>query len=96
MPPTGTKPSAPRSLVATPTGGGNVSLSWLPPTSGTVTGYRIYRGTGFGTPVLVATVGNLLSLAQAGVPLGLLSYQVTAYNSAGESVASNRVYLIVR
>ena len=96
VPPTGARPSAPRNLVVMPAGGGAVNLSWQAPLTGPVTGYRIYQGTGFGTPVLVATVGNVLSSTRTGVPLGLMSYYVTASNAAGESVASNRVYVIVR
>jgi hypothetical protein len=92
----GVKPSAPRSLTVSQPSPGSVRLAWQPPTTGTVTGYRVYRGTGVGTPVLQATVGNVLSVVRTGEPLGIVSYHVTAYNAAGESVASNRVWWVVR
>ncbi len=95
-PPTTTVPSAPRSLTVSAPGGGTVKLSWLPPTTGPVTGYRIYRGSGFNTPTLIATVGNVTSFTQTGTPTGLASYYVRAVNEAGEGPASNRVFTVVR
>lgn len=95
-PPPATKPSAPRSLTYNQPANGTVVLSWQPPTAGPVTGYKIYRSTMFGTATLVATVGNVTSFTNTGVTATLLSYYVTAYNAAGESVASNRIYFFAR
>ena len=96
LPPTTARPSAPRSLVGTQPASRTVALSWLAPTSGPVTGYRVYRGTGFNTPALVASVGTVTSFTDTGVPFGLVSYYVTAYNGAGEGPASNRLWMSIR
>ena len=92
----GVLPSAPRNLLVNPVGGATVNLSWLPPTTGPVTGYRIYRGTGLNTPALLATVGNVTSFTDVGAPIGIVSYYVRAVNGAGEGPASNRFYTVVR
>jgi hypothetical protein len=96
VPPSTARPSAPQNLTTVQPATGSVTLRWLAPASGPVTGYKVYRGFGFGTPVLVATLPNVTSFTNVGVPLGLGSYYVTAYNAAGEGPASTRVWLFVR
>ncbi|MFI0422008.1 cellulose binding domain-containing protein [Spongiactinospora sp. 9N601] len=76
------KPGAPTVSGVT---GDSISLSWSA-SSGTVTGYRVYEGTavratGSGT---TATIGSLGSCETH-------TYTVKAYNSAGESPASEPV-----
>lgn len=80
-----TAPGAPSNLRATGTTSTSISLAWNA-SSGTVTGYRVYEGstvkaTATGTS---ATVSGLAADSSH-------TYTVKAYNSAGESGASNAV-----
>jgi hypothetical protein len=90
-----TVPSAPRTLTAKSAGTG-VTLKWLAPTSnggGTITGYRVYRGSSStsGTPIATVSAGAL-SFVDTTAPRKATSYYwVTAINVAGESPKSNVV-----
>ncbi|MCC5581232.1 cellulose binding domain-containing protein [Microtetraspora sp. AC03309] len=76
------KPGAPSVTGAT---NGSISLSWGA-SSGTVTGYRVYEGTTERASVsgTSATITGLATCSSH-------TYTVTAYNSAGESAASDSV-----
>ena len=88
-------PSAPQSLAASPNLAAGVGLTWQPPAvQGTfpVTGYRIYRGTGGGTPTPLVTVGNVLAFTDASVANGTTyRYRVSAISAAGEGASSTEV-----
>jgi hypothetical protein len=90
QPPSGaTAPSAPQGLVARQPGvGRGVVLAWEAPTSGPVTGYRIYRGTSPYTQALLAEVGNVLGYSDSSAGPALYFYRVTAFNAAGEGSSS--------
>jgi fibronectin type 3 domain-containing protein len=90
-PPTGARPSAPQALLATqPAVGSGVVLSWQPPASGPVTGYRVYRSTSPFALGFLAGVGNVTQYNDTTAAPGVLYYYtVTAVNSAGEGPASN-------
>jgi hypothetical protein len=79
---------------AQPVVGSGVLLTWQAPTSGTVTGYRIYRGTSPLTQTLVATVTNGLGYTDVSAGRLVYYYRVTAFNAAGESPASSLVAMI--
>ena len=87
---TGTAPSAPTGLVATP-GNGSVALTWT--ASAGATSYSIYRGTASGaegtTPVGTSASN---SFTDTGLTNGTTYYyKVTASNSAGTSAQSSEV-----
>ena len=80
-------PSAPTTLRATSVYGG-LKLSWkAPTTTGTATllGYKIYRGLGTATPVLIGTSTTTSFTDTSVVANQQYRYYVTAYSSAGES-----------
>jgi fibronectin type III domain protein len=82
-PPAPTAPSAPQNLTAT-AGNTSVTLSWQPPSSGTVTYYTVHRSSG--SDVSVTTT----SYTDSGLTNGTTyTYSVTATNSVGTSPASN-------
>ena len=74
-------PSQPGSLTATPLDSSRISLSWSASSDNSaVSGYRIYRGGG-----LVATVGTT-SYTDSGLSASTTySYQVVAYDAAGNT-----------
>ena len=87
-------PDTPRSVRAIDAGGGNVTLAWQAPLTGTAygdaaTGYVIYRsanGFGFGDPILL---GNVTAYTLTGVPVGETRYfRIAATNAGGESMPS--------
>ncbi|MDQ4068903.1 MAG: fibronectin type III domain-containing protein [Actinomycetota bacterium] len=83
-------PSAPRSLSARqPTVGGGIALSWEPPTSGPVTGYRIYRGTSPYAQALLTSVGNVQGYSDVTAGPTIYYYRVAAYNAAGDGPLSS-------
>ena len=85
-------PTAPTELGATASTNA-VNLSWTD-NSGNEAGFRISRKTGAtGSWAVVGTVGqNVRSVHNVGLPSGVTySYRVTAYNTAGESAATNEV-----
>jgi fibronectin type 3 domain-containing protein len=84
--PTLAPPGPPQSLQAVP-GDAQITLSWLPPsTGGGPEGYRVYRGG-----VLHATVAGA-TFTDTGLTNGTAyTYTVTAYNAGGESGPSNYV-----
>ena len=89
----GVPPSAPASLTTSPNLAAGVGLAWQPPSNpGTsaVTGYRIYRSTVAGdTPILLATVGNVLGYTDTAVSNGgQYAYRVAALNAFGEGARS--------
>jgi fibronectin type 3 domain-containing protein len=72
-----------------PTVGTGVNLSWEPPSTGPVTGYRIYRGVSPYSQTLLATVENVSGFNDASAGASLYFYVVTAVNAAGEGPPSN-------
>ena len=95
QPTTASAPSAPRSLSARqPAVGSGVVLSWDTPTSGPVTGYRIYRGTSPYAQTLLATAGDVLGYQDVSAGASLYYYRVSAYNAAGEGPSSSLTGMI--
>ena len=93
--PTGSAPSAPRGLSARqPTVGSGVVLSWAAPSTGPVTGYRIYRGTTPYSQTLLAEVGTVLGYHDAAAGPALYFYRVAAFNAAGEGPSSSLTGMI--
>ena len=80
-----TAPAAPSNLTVTGTTSSSVSLSWTAP-SGTVSGYYVSQN---GTQV--ATVTGTSATISGLAASTSYSYTVSAYNSAGQSPASNQV-----
>ncbi|OLE74499.1 hypothetical protein AUG19_08475 [archaeon 13_1_20CM_2_54_9] len=85
-------PSAPSGLTAT-LGVGQVSLSWIAPSSNggsSITGYRVYRGSSTMGESFLANLGNVTSYTDMGISTGQsYYYQVSGLNSAGEGPRSN-------
>lgn len=87
--PTGSVPSAPQALSARqPATGSGVQLSWQPPATGPVTGYRVYRGTTPGSQTLLTTLPNVIGYIDASAGPALYYYRLTAFNGAGEGPSS--------
>jgi hypothetical protein len=80
-----TAPGAPGNLRVTGTTSGSISLAWTA-ASGTVTGYRVYEGSAVRATV-TGTAATISGLAANSTH----TYAVRAYNSVGESAASNSV-----
>ena len=83
---TGTKPSAPQSLTAAPSGSSAIVLSWLPPSSGRpLLNYQIDYLAADGTWRLLATPGaNDVTYTDMGLTAGTSRfYQVRARNGYG-------------
>jgi chitinase len=78
-------PAAPANLTVTGTTSSSVSLSWTAP-SGTVTGYHVMEN-GSQVASVTATSATVTGLAASTT----YAFTVIAYNSAGESPASNQV-----
>lgn len=79
-----------------------VKLRWDPPATGEPTGYVLYRGMAIGQacnpsaqPVMelygVAPIGLQPEFVDQAPVVGATYYEVTAHNSEGESLPSNRV-----
>jgi fibronectin type 3 domain-containing protein len=87
-------PSTPTSLTASSgPGKGDITLRWQAPSGDgglTVTNYRVYRTSTRGaTPSLLATLGNVLTYTDTGLPDGATRYyKVSSVNAAGEGVQS--------
>jgi fibronectin type 3 domain-containing protein len=84
-------PIAATNMVATAVSGSQINLSWKD-NSTNETGFKIWRKVGTsGSWVVRATVGaNVTSYQDTGlVPCTLYTYGVVAYNSNGDSTASN-------
>jgi hypothetical protein len=96
-PPAGT-PSAPRSLVASPSPTGpGVRLVWASPATGPVTGYDVYRRTLTGALAKVAHLGATNVYTDAGASPGVTYvYAVSADNAAGEGPLSNQATATAR
>lgn len=87
-PPTTTVPNAPSGLTATPSGT-NVALAWTDNASNE-SAQRIYVAQGTGSYQLVGEVAaDQRTATVTGFSAGAWKIYVTAYNSAGESAASN-------
>lgn len=83
-------PGRPRSLVSSGKGS-SVTLSWLPPTDGTHTGYILEVGSAPGLAnLVVAPVGNTTTLTTS-APAGVYYVRVRALNGAGAGAASNEI-----
>jgi chitinase len=80
-----TAPAAPTNLTVTGTTSSSVSLSWTAP-SGTVTGYSVSRDGG-----QVANVAGTSATVTGLAASTSYTFTVSAYNSAGQSPASNQV-----
>jgi fibronectin type 3 domain-containing protein len=92
-PSSATKPTAPLSLVATPSGTG-IHLTWNPPSSdggSPITAYKIYRSTKSGAEVYYATVYGSVTYFDDNSVLKSKRYyyKVSAVNAVGESPLSN-------
>lgn len=87
-----TAPSAPQNLAAQ-AGNGQVTLTWQASSDNggsAITNYKIYRGATSANKVLIATIGNVLTFTDAGLPNSQqVFYEITAVNPAGESSKSN-------
>lgn len=85
-------PGAPRSLVASVSRrSSRVTLSWMPPSDRSATGYVIEVGTARGlSNVVVAPVGNVTTLTTSAPP-GVYYVRVRAINGAGAGAASNEI-----
>ncbi len=84
--------SAPSGLAASPTSSGSVSLSWTAPTTGTVTGYDVYRsvvGSGAAPTLLNSTPVTITHYTDSTAVAGnVYSYTVKALDGASISPAS--------
>jgi chitinase len=80
-----TAPAAPANLAVTGTTSSSVSLSWAAP-SGTVTGYDVSED-GSQVATVAGTTDTVTGLAASTA----YTFTVSAYNSAGQSPASNQV-----
>jgi chitinase len=80
-----TAPAAPANLAVTGTTSSSVSLSWAAP-SGTVTGYHVSEN-GSQVATVTGTTDTVTGLAASTA----YTFTVSAYNSAGQSPASNQV-----
>lgn len=88
-------PDAPRTLTAQAGAGGNVYITWQPPSSGgTPTSYVLRAGYAPGATTHQIPVNGTV-LAGAGIPAATYYVRVVAVNAAGVSVASNEVALVV-
>lgn len=65
-----------------------MQLTWQPPATGPVTGYRVYRGTTPGSQTLLTTLPNVLTFTDASAGPALYYYRLTALNGAGEGPSS--------
>lgn len=86
----------PVGLTALPTGtyGERVALAWLPPGTGTPTGYRVYRKVGTGAEVLLADGVTATSYTDALPVLGQLCYTVVGLSPGPvEGLRSNTACL---
>jgi subtilisin family serine protease len=81
------KPGAPQNLSAVGQKKA-VALSWTAP-SGSVTGYRVYRGSTTGNMQLLTTLGTGTSWTNTGLgPRKTFCYAVSALNAGGEGLQS--------
>ena len=86
--PAGTSPPAPPTNLVASLSGTSVALTWTASTSGTVTGYNIYRAPHGQTLVRLASSGTT-SYTDTGVAAGSYDYGVTAVSTGGsESTAA--------
>ena len=78
-----------------------VKLRWDPPATGEPIGYTVYRGIALGQPCNAAFSPTMLLLDTTSVSVttytdpnpvvGANYFEITAFNSEGESLPSNRV-----
>jgi hypothetical protein len=89
--PTGTAPSIPAALTATP-GSGSISLSWTASSGSTPITYTVYRGTTSGGEALLASAIATTGYTDSSVTAGITYYyEVSATNSFGTSAKSSEV-----
>lgn len=88
-------PSVPTGLTAT-VSGPNVTLNWTAST-GTVTGYKISRGTVSGGPytLIATTTTTAVTYLNSALANGTYYYVVASYNSAGTSANSTQASAVV-
>lgn len=84
-----TIPSAPTNLTATAKSNGNIDLSWNG--SADADGYNVYRSLDSANWSMIATVHTTKYSDTSAVANTTYYYEVTAYNTAGESDTSNAV-----
>ncbi|HUQ62869.1 MAG TPA: fibronectin type III domain-containing protein [Acidimicrobiales bacterium] len=100
--PTAPPPSAPVGLYAmqpTQTGAKGVVLFWSPPSApnGTITGYKVYRGTApTGLTLLTTTEAGITHTDATATSGQLYYYQLSAVNSAGEGPLSPLARMVAR
>jgi hypothetical protein len=84
----------PRNLRASVTAENRVRLSWEAPetSTATLTGYRIHRNN---EPLGVTVAPDVPAYEDAGMPLGVHTYTVSAVYAQGESANSNDAYAII-
>jgi len=89
-------PSVPTGLTATSPSGPNAILNWTAST-GTVTGYKIFRGvvSGGPYPLIATTTNTLTTYTDSGLANNTYYYVVAAYNSAGTSANSTQASVTV-
>ncbi|MBI4393658.1 MAG: hypothetical protein HY556_07690 [Euryarchaeota archaeon] len=91
----GLGPGAPQTLAAyAGPASGEITLTWQPPLNNTysssITNYTVYRGSASGSLSLFATIGNVTTYVDTGLPLGATRYyRITASTASGESPRSN-------
>lgn len=90
-----TPPGAPRSLAGQAAPGGNVNISWLPPSSGPApTSYVVLAGYAPGANTFQIPVPGTV-LAGGGVPSAVYYVRVVAMNGAVAGTPSNEITLVV-
>lgn len=90
-PPTTTTPSAPTGLAVTGTTSSSISLQWVDNASNE-SGDYVYLAAGSGAYSRIGTTAaNASTATLTGLTAGTYRVYVTAWNSAGESTASNTV-----
>ncbi|MFN8498610.1 MAG: fibronectin type III domain-containing protein [Anaerolineae bacterium] len=94
LPFTPVPPGSPQTVVAT-AGYLQNALTWAAPASsgtGTITNYKIYRGTASNNMPLLTTVGTITSYTDTGLGGGTTYYyQISAMSNAGEGAKSTTV-----
>ena len=90
IPPINELPEKPENLRAEDTSATSVTLSWNRVLA--ASSYKVYRINGSGTPnELIATIGNISFVDDSLLPVTVYSYAVSAVNSIGESIKSDKV-----
>jgi hypothetical protein len=98
VPPPGPAPNSPENFSAV-VGGSTVTVTWLPPSSGTPPAtYQLEAGSvpGGADLAVVQTVGPQMSLTFPGIPPGVYHARVRGISVAGAGAPSNELAIAVR